>query len=235
MDPIMEIASRHNLIVIEDACQAIGAEYNGRRAGSLGDYDCFSFFPSKNLGAFGDGGIVTVNDAEKAERLKIFRNHGMYPKYYHKYIGGNFRLDALQAAVLAIKLRHLDQWSEARQRNADEYRELFAAAGLDAVIKLPALADYPVRHIYNQFCILIPDGERDRIKQQLTEAGIGCDIYYPVPLHLQECFSGMGLERGAFPVSEQVADEILALPIYPESTSEQRQYVVDTLKKLLDS
>ncbi len=233
MDAINAIAKRHQLIVIEDACQAIGAEYRHKPAGSLGDYGCFSFFPSKNLGAFGDGGMVTTASEEKVEKLKIFRNHGMFPKYYHKYIGGNFRLDALQAAVLSIKLRKLDSWSEARQNNAAEYREMFAGSKVADRVTLPAVAEYTTRHIYNQFCILIADGKRDMLRQGLNDAGIGCDIYYPVPLHLQECFNDMGLKVGDFPVSEKVANEILAIPIYPESTREQRQYVVDTIEKIL--
>jgi dTDP-4-amino-4,6-dideoxygalactose transaminase len=235
MDAINAIAEKHGLIVVEDACQAIGAEYKGKRAGSISDYGCFSFFPSKNLGAFGDGGVVTTKDAVKDEKLKIFRNHGMFPKYYHKYIGGNFRLDALQAAVLSIKLRNLDSWSEARQQNAAEYRELFANSDLDGQITLPVVADYTTSHIYNQFCVLIADGKRDELRQGLNDAGIGCDIYYPVPLHLQECFKDMGLKAGDFPISEKVAGEILAIPIYPESTSEQREYVVQTIEKNLCS
>ncbi|MCF6177448.1 MAG: DegT/DnrJ/EryC1/StrS family aminotransferase [Victivallaceae bacterium] len=235
MGAINVIAEKHGLIVVEDACQAIGAEYKGNRAGSISDYGCFSFFPSKNLGAFGDGGIVTTNSAGKCEKLKIFRNHGMFPKYYHKYIGGNFRLDALQAAVLSIKLRKLDSWSEARQHNAAEYRELFAKSAINGQVTLPVVADYTTRHIYNQFCILVADGKRDELRQGLNDAGIGCDIYYPVPLHLQECFSDMGLKVGDFPVSEKVADEILAIPIFPESTSEQREYVVKMIEKILCS
>jgi dTDP-4-amino-4,6-dideoxygalactose transaminase len=233
MGAINKIADKHGLIVIEDACQAIGAAYQGKPAGSMSDYGCFSFFPSKNLGAFGDGGIVTTNSAEKCEKLKIFRNHGMFPKYYHKYIGGNFRLDALQAAVLSIKLRNLDSWSTARQQNAAEYRELFAQSAIDDQVTLPVVADYTTRHIYNQFCILVADGKRDELRQGLNDAGIGCDIYYPVPLHLQECFSDMGLKVGDFPISEKIANEILAIPIFPESTTEQREYVVQTIEKLL--
>lgn len=233
MDPLMELARKYKLAVIEDACQAIGAEYKGRRAGSIGDYGCFSFFPSKNLGAFGDGGIVTCLDAEKAQMLSIYRNHGMEPKYYHKYIGGNFRIDALQAAVLLIKLKHLDAWHRARQNNAAEYRELFAKAGMEGRIVLPGVADYTSSHIYNQFSILVKDGKRDVLRNALVEAGIGCDIYYPVPLHMQECFRQLGYERGDFPVSERTALDILALPIYPESTFEQRRYVVETINKAL--
>ncbi len=234
MDPLMEMAKKHNLIIIEDACQAIGAEYKGKRVGSIGDYGCFSFFPSKNLGAFGDGGIVTTNDDEKIKMLQIFRNHGMEPRYYHKFIGGNFRLDAIQAAILSIKLRHLDVWSESRQCNAAEYRELFAASGLtEEQIVLPFIAPSTTRHIYNQFSILVKNGRRDQLKQALTSAGIGCDVYYPVPLHEQECFRDLGYKTGDMPFSEAASREILALPIFPESTFEQRQYVVETIKKTL--
>jgi len=231
MEPIVEIAGKRGLVVIEDAAQAIGAERNGRRAGSFGDYGCFSFFPSKNLGAFGDGGAVTTNSKEKAERLKIFRNHGANPKYYHKYIGGNFRLDALQAAVLSVKLKHLDSWSEARQRNAAEYKELFAETGLADKIVLPKEVEGTTRHIYNQFCVLVPKGERDSLRQALMDAGVGVEVYYPVPLHLQECFAYLGHGKGDFLVSEDAAERILALPIYPETTSEQRGHVVDTIRK----
>ena len=233
MEPIMAIAGAHGLIVIEDAAQAIGAEYKGRRAGSVGDYGCFSFFPSKNLGGFGDGGMVTANSAERIERLKIFRNHGMNPKYYHHFVGGHFRLDALQAAVLSIKLKHLDSWTEGRQKNAEEYRRIFAANGLDGKVVLPSEAPYTTRHIYNQFSILVKDGRRDAVKAALQAANVGCDIYYPVPLHMQECFAGLGYRKGDLPVSEAVADEILALPIYPESTAAMREYVVATIGNAL--
>lgn len=233
MDPIMEIARKHNLVVIEDACQAIGAEYKGRRAGSIGDYGCFSFFPSKNLGCFGDGGLVTCADPEKAKRLKIFRNHGQSGTYMHEYVGGNFRLDALQAAVLSIKLPHLDAWSKARQHNAAEYRELFAAAGLTEKITLPQEAAYPVRHIYNQFCILMPEGTRDELRAHLQSKGIGCAVYYPLSLHLQPCFRPLGGKEGDMPASEAASRRILALPIYPESTRAQREEVVGAIADFL--
>ncbi len=233
MEKIMNIARKHDLIVIEDGAQAIGSEYEGKRAGSMGDYGCFSFFPSKNLGAFGDGGIVTTNSKEKYELLKIFRNHGSEPKYYHKYIGGNFRLDALQAVVLSIKLKHLDDWSAARQCNAAEYRAIFAKSSIADKVQLPVKADHSTRHIYNQFCILVPGGTRDGLKQALIDAGIGVDVYYPVPLHRQECFESLGHKDGDFPVSEESCKRIIALPIFPESSKEQRQYVVDTIEKYL--
>ncbi|MDD5598688.1 MAG: DegT/DnrJ/EryC1/StrS family aminotransferase [Victivallaceae bacterium] len=233
MDAVRAIAAKHNLIVIEDACQAIGAEYNGRRAGSMGNYGCFSFFPSKNLGCFGDGGIVTTGDEEKIELLRIFRNHGQGSTYMHKYVGGNFRLDALQAAVLSIKLRELDSWSSARERNAAEYRRLFAESKLGSKVGMPVVADYASRHIYNQFCILVADGRRNELCDKLREAGVGCAVYYPLPLHLQECFSSLGYKEGDMPVSEKTSKEILALPIFPESTSEERRFVVETIEKIL--
>jgi len=233
MGPIMDLARKHKLLVIEDAAQAIGSEHDGKRAGSVGDYGCFSFFPSKNLGAFGDGGLVTTNTKERLDKLKYFRNHGANPKYYHKYIGGNFRLDALQAAVLSVKLPHLDAWSAARQANAAEYRELFAKAKLGDKIELPLKAPNATRHIYNQFCLLAKDGKRKHIMDALAAADIGCEIYYPVPLHLQECFADLGYKQGDMPVSERTAEEIFAIPIYPESTSAMRAHVVDTIAKAL--
>lgn len=225
LDPIMATAQKHNIIVIEDACQAIGSEYKGRRVGVIGDYGAFSFFPSKNLGCFGDGGIVTVKDPEKAKKLKIFRNHGQSGTYIHEYIGGNFRLDALQAAILSIKLRHLDDWSAARQRNAAEYEQLFAEAALPGITP-PAKATYATRHIYNQYSILVGGGKRDALREFLTGRGIGCNVYYPLSLHLQDCFRYLGGKAGDFPVSERVSSEILSLPIYPESTAAQRREVV---------
>ena len=233
MGKIIEIAEQHNLLVIEDAAQAIGSEYEGHRIGSIGDYGCFSFFPSKNLGAFGDGGVVTTDDPDKLEMLKIFRNHGANPKYYHKYIGGNFRLDALQAAILSIKLTHLDRWTTDRQKNAAEYREIFAASKIGDKVLMPMKAEYRTRHIYNQFSILVQDGKRDDVRKALQDAQVGCDIYYPVPLHLQECFTSLGYKKGDLPASDEVAEQILALPIYPESTTEQREYVVSTIEQTL--
>ncbi|MCX6030215.1 MAG: DegT/DnrJ/EryC1/StrS family aminotransferase [Chloroflexi bacterium] len=230
MDPIIAIAARHNLIVIEDAAQAIGAEYHGRRAGSIGHFGCFSFFPSKNLGGFGDGGMVTTNDPALAEKAKWLRNHGMNPKYYHKYIGGNFRLDALQAAVLRIKLKYLDSWTAGRQRNADRYRRLFAEAGLtQPATRNPQSVVPPFdagfgRHVYNQF--VIRTSRRDAVITQLKARQIGHEIYYPLPLHLQECFAGWGYRPGDFPHSEAAAAETLALPIYPELTEELQAAVV---------
>ena len=238
MDAVMEIARRHNLHVIEDAAQAIGSEFNGRRAGSIGHLGCFSFFPSKNLGGFGDGGMVVSNDSDLLDRLSLLRNHGYRPKYYNRVVGGNFRLDALQAAVLRVKLRHLDAWTEARQRNADRYRRLFSEAGLvaepghaqvsDDHITLPQDLAYG-RHIYNQFVIRSP--HRDALMRHLKDLGIGTEIYYPVPLHLQECFADLGYRPGDLPRSEQAADETLALPIYPELTPEMQESVVEATRR----
>ena len=227
MDRLMEIANRHHLPVIEDAAQAIGAEYKGRRAGSIGDLGCFSFFPSKNLGGFGDGGMVTAQDPSLADRVQLLRGHGMRPKYYHQFIGGNFRLDALQAAVLRVKLKYLDGWSESRQRNAATYRRLFAQAGLASVI-LPTEAP-DRRHIYNQFVIRVP--QRDKVIQALRDAQIGVEIYYPVPIHLQECFGYLGYREGDLPHSEQAARETLALPIYPELREEAQERVVQVIQQ----
>ena len=226
MKPILELAAKYNLIVIEDAAQAIGAEFEGRRAGSMGDYGCLSFFPSKNLGAFGDAGMVLTNDKSKAERLSYFRNHGMNPKYYHKYVGGNFRMDALQAAVLNIKLKYLDGWTAARQRNARLYDELFA--GVEDVVS-PKVMPWCTRHVRNQYILRIKNGKRDKVWDALKAANIGCDVYYPVPLHLQECFVEYGYQLGDFPQSESAARETLAVPIYPDLTEEQIRYVAETI------
>ncbi len=225
MDPLLDLAQKHRLVVIEDACQAIGAEDRGRRAGSLGDYGCFSFFPSKNLGGAGDGGLVTTRDDAKAARVARLRNHGMEPKYYHHELGGNFRLDALQAAVIAVKLPHLDTWTAQRQANARRYEDLFAAAGLaSAPVLLPVAPPPGDRHVYNQYVIRVP--RRDALRQHLQDRGIGCEVYYPVPLHLQPCFAPLGHKPGDFPASERAALETLALPIYPELTAAQAETVV---------
>jgi dTDP-4-amino-4,6-dideoxygalactose transaminase len=223
MDPILEVARKHQLAVIEDAAQAIGSEYRGRRAGAMGTVGCFSFFPSKNLGGFGDGGMITTNDQALAKRMKMLRNHGAEPKYYHKLVGGNFRLDALQAAVLRVKLKRLDAWSAGRQKNAARYREMFKAAGLDGKVTCPP--ELPGRrHIYNQFSVR--STRRDALKTALAARKVGNEIYYPVPLHVQECFAALGYRKGSMPESERAAAEALALPIYPELTAEQQQYVV---------
>ena len=229
MDAVMEIAGKHNLIVIEDAAQAIGAEYKGRRAGSIGQYGCFSFFPSKNLGAAGDGGLIVTNDAARAEKLAVLRGHGAKPKYYHRIIGGNFRLDAVQAAVVSAKLPHLDAWTAARQRNARRYNELFQAAGLGESVGLPVVtAD---RHIFNQYVIRV--SRRDELQAALKAQGIGTEVYYPVPMHLQDCFAYLGHSAGTFPESERAARETLAIPIHPELSEAQASYVVDCIRQFV--
>ncbi len=231
MDALLELAQEYRLAVIEDACQAIGAEYPSQhgvvRAGSMGDTGCFSFFPSKNLGGFGDGGMVTTNNSELAERIRQLRNHGMEPKYLHKRVGGNFRLDALQAAVLDVKLRYLDGWHAQRRENADWYIRRFEGTPVKTPVAVYGDANILNYHIYNQFVVRVPN--RDRVKQALVDANIGCDIYYPVPLHLQDCFAELGYGVGDFPVSETAAAETLALPIYPELTETIQEYVADTL------
>ncbi len=227
MDPLMDLAQRYHLRVIEDAAQAIGAaDAKGRRACSIGDIGCLSFFPTKNLGAFGDAGMCVVQDAAIAAKLAMVRVHGMEPKYYHQIIGGNFRLDELQAAVLLIKLKHLDAWTCARQENACFYFGAFEKADLQATITLP-YAPADTRHVYNQFVIRAP--QRDALKQFLTDCGVGSEIYYPVPLHRQACFANLGYNEGSFPYSDAAAAETLALPIFPELTRVQLQYVVDCI------
>jgi len=229
MNPLMQLAKQHDLRVIEDAAQAIGsADGEGRRACSIGDIGCLSFFPTKNLGAFGDAGMCVTNDEALAKRLAMIRVHGMEPKYYHQLVGGNFRIDELQAVVLNIKLKHLDDWTRRRQENACFYYGAFDRAGLKSVVTLPPALP-GVRHIYNQFIIRAP--RRDALKAHLTEAGVGSEIYYPVPLHLQECFADLGHHKGDFPESERAALETLALPIFPELSEVQLQYVVDTIAR----
>jgi dTDP-4-amino-4,6-dideoxygalactose transaminase len=230
MSALMDVANERGIPVIEDACQAIGALQHGREAGTIGTAGCFSFFPSKNLGAFGDAGLVVTNDDALAHELTLLRNHGAEPKYFHKRIGGNFRLDALQAAVLRVKLPHLDRWTEARRANARRYDELFADAGLTSKLGLPR--ELPgFHHIFNQYIIRVP--ERDRVRGYLTEQGIGTEIYYPVPFHLQECFAALGHRRGDFPHAEEAADSTLALPIYGELTVQQQQAVVSAIREAI--
>jgi dTDP-4-amino-4,6-dideoxygalactose transaminase len=259
MDPILEIARQRKLVVIEDAAQAIGAEYVSKipspsriyRAGSMGDYGCFSFFPSKNLGGIGDGGMVVTNDPERAEKLKALRVHGSKPKYYHRFVGGNFRLDAIQAAVLSVKLRYLDSWTAKRQENAARYDEALHSTGLveegSVTPPEPVWKDDFITyrsafnagrqshnshfHIYHQYVIATPS--RDNLKKYLMEKGIGTEIYYPVPLHLQECFRDLDYKEGSCPVSEEAARNSLALPVYPELTIEHQEYVVDSIREFL--
>jgi dTDP-4-amino-4,6-dideoxygalactose transaminase len=226
MDPIVDIAEKHGLAIIEDAAQAIGAKYKGRKVGGIGTIGCFSFFPSKNLGAFGDAGLCTTNDEALAHRLRLVRNHGAEPKYFHKFVGANFRLDALQAAVLRVKARHLAKWTEARRYNAGRYVAMFRSAGLDGRLGLPVEVAGRY-HIYNQFIVRVP--ERDRLRAHLDTRKIGVEIYYPVPFHQQECFASLGYRDGAFPEAEKAARETVALPIYGELTEAQQQYVVDVI------
>jgi dTDP-4-amino-4,6-dideoxygalactose transaminase len=239
MEAILAITRRHGLLVIEDAAQAIGAEEVGKRAGSLGDYGCLSFFPSKNLGGAGDGGMVVCQDEARAEKLRAARNHGGKVRYFHDFVGGNFRLDALQAAILRVKLRHLDGWTEARQRNAARYRALFGASGRvapsatelkDGQLVLPA--ERPGgRHVYNQFVVRVK--ARDALRQRLSERGIGHEVYYPRPFHLQRCFAYLGLAAGAFAEAERACAEVLALPIYAELSEDQQREVVDVVLEQL--
>jgi dTDP-4-amino-4,6-dideoxygalactose transaminase len=248
MDKIMAIADKHKIYVIEDAAQAIGTQYkDGRFAGTIGHIGCFSFFPSKNLGGFGDAGIVTTNDDKLADKLKMLRMHGMEPKYYHKIIGGNFRLDSLQAAVLRVKLPHLDSWSQKRRDNAKLYTKLFIEAGLsekegktkfdnknkvlipDAVFKSGEVKNY---HIYNQYIIRVES--RDQLWDFLKKKEIGCEVYYPVPFHRQECFAYLKNNDNDYPVSNFAAEHSLALPIYPELTNEQIKYVVDCIAEFIN-
>ena len=222
MDPIVDIARRHGLFVIEDAAQAISATYKGHKAGSMGDVGCFSFFPSKNLGAAGDGGMMVTNSPELHKKLVAMRSHGSDPKYYHSFIGGNFRLDAIQAAVLLVKLRYLDSWSEARRRNADAYNRLFAGSPIVTPWVHPDTIS-----IYNQYVIRVP--KRDELVSHLKSLQIGHEIYYPLPLHLQQCFSDLGYKKGDLPNSERAAEEVLALPIYPELEPAQLEFVGNTI------
>ncbi len=236
MDPILQVATRHGLAVVEDAAQAIGSEYrDGRRAGSMGAAGCLSFFPSKNLGGLGDGGMVVTNDQSLAERLRILRVQGAKPKYYHRVVGGNFRLDTLQAAVLNVKLGYLDRWTSLRQQHADLYERLFQDAGLveqgrvrlpKAVYKDAGVAHY---HIYNQFVIGVSN--REQLQAHLKNKGIGTEVYYPVPLHRQECLHALGYQEGDFPEAERACRELLALPVYPELNEDQQHYVVQAVRE----
>ncbi|MBI3411951.1 MAG: DegT/DnrJ/EryC1/StrS family aminotransferase [Planctomycetes bacterium] len=225
MSPILEIAEQHHLAVIEDAAQAIGAEYQGRRAGSLGAAGCFSFFPSKNLGGFGDGGAVVCNDAALAEKIRLLRGHGSQPKYIHKLVGGNFRLDTIHAAVLRVKLPLLDSWSSAREQAAVHYTRLFATSGLGNLTVVPKVTQS--RHIFNQYVIRCDD--RDGLREHLRRRGISTEIYYPLPMHLQACFANLGYKKDDFPESEKASLSTLALPMYPELSTAQRERVVHTI------
>ena len=227
MDPVMEIANKRDLVCIEDAAQSITSTYKGRKAGSIGTVGCFSFFPSKNLGGAGDGGMIVTNNEDVYNRLKIMRNHGSNPKYYHKFVGGNFRLDPIQAAVLLVKLPHLDDWSATRRRNATFYDERFGGTA----VQTPYISADCVS-TYNQYVIRVP--ERDSLVAYLREKNVGCEIYYPRPAHLQECFGNLGYKKGDFPESEKASREVLAIPIYPELTDQMKDYVVNNVLSYYD-
>lgn len=226
MDPIMEVAKRHNLKVVEDAAQAIGAEYKGKKAGTIGDFGCFSFFPSKNLGGAGDGGMIVTNDPETAEMIRILRVHGSKPKYYHSIVGYNSRLDTIQAAILGVKLKYLDDWSKRRRKHAEAYDSAFK--NLDMITPKEESFNY---HIYNQYTIAVK--KRNELRKHLKEKEIGHDSYYPVPLHLQECYGFLGYQKGDLPVSEDKADEVVSIPVYPELTREEQEYVISAIREFM--
>lgn len=230
MDAVGEIAARHNLLVIEDAAQAAGAEYRGRRAGALGAVGCFSFYPTKNLGAAGDAGMLTTDDDRLAERLRVLRVHGGETEYLHREVGINSRLDALQAAVLRIKLPHLDIWSNARRERADTYTQMFTEAGLGELVT-PPYVDPAALHVYHLYVVRVAAARRDALMAHLKARGIGTKVYYPVPLHLQECFGYLGHGEGDFPEAERASLETLALPVYPDLTAEQQEYVVAAIRE----
>ena len=233
MDPILEVSSKYGLPVIEDAAQSIGAQYKHRKAGSMAEFGVFSFFPSKNLGGAGDGGMVITRESALYDKLQLLRVHGARSKYYHKIVGGNFRLDSLQAAVLLVKLKYLDSWSEKRRKNAALYNRLFAQSGLieRGIIKTPveAYKDSGDRnhHIYNQYTLRTRS--RDKLQEYLKEQGVSTAIYYPLPLHLQECFKDLGYLKGDFPEAEKASGSVISLPVYPELTDEQQEYIVEKI------
>jgi dTDP-4-amino-4,6-dideoxygalactose transaminase len=232
MGPLRDIANRHGLPLVEDSAQAIGAEYRGVRTGTLGAMACFSFYPSKNLGAFGDAGLVVTDDAALAAKLTCLRNHGMEPRYHHKIMGWNARLDALQAALLRVKLPHLDRWTAQRQEAAARYDALLAESALDKALERPAVRPER-RHVFNQYVVRVKGGARDQVVQHLRSEKIGCEIYYPIPLHLQECLHDLGHREGDFPISEKACREVLALPLFPEITLDQQRRAVQAVKTAL--
>jgi dTDP-4-amino-4,6-dideoxygalactose transaminase len=234
MNPLIELSRERGIPIVEDAAQAIGAEDRGRRAGSMGTIGCFSFYPSKNLGGAGDGGMLVTNDLDHARKLHMLRVHGEETKYHHKIVGLNSRLDALQAAVLRVKLPHLDDWTGARQRKAQQYESMFLDAGLSEEIGIPFVRP-DARHIFHQFVVRVSGGRRDALQKHLREHGVGTDVYYPVPLHLQACFAYLGYKEGDFPIAELAAKETLALPVYPELTDQQQDYVVGMIAEFFRS
>lgn len=225
MKALRALAAEHNLFIIEDACQAIGATAGGTQVGAIGEYGGFSFYPTKNLGGFGDGGIITTNDDEKAEVLRRLRNHGQHPRYYHHLVGCNSRLDSMQAAVLGVKLPHVTTWAEARREHAMRYTDQLQSRGADNLLTLPTVAD-GVSSVWNQYTVRVADGQRDALQQALSAVGIGSAIYYPVPLHLQACFAALGSSEGDLPHTERAAAEVLSLPMFPEMTIEEQDRVV---------
>jgi dTDP-4-amino-4,6-dideoxygalactose transaminase len=229
MDEIAQVVTAaRGIPIIEDACQAIGAEYRGRRAGSMGTTGAFSFYPTKNLGGFGDGGLITTSDADLAAKLRVLRDHGQQPRYHHHFVGLNSRLDALQAAVLSVKLPKLEEWSAARGRHAARYTAEFTERGLDEVIVAPTASE-DSHHVWNQYTVRVAGGRRDALQKYLAERKIGSAIYYPVPLHLQKCFAALGYEEGSLPVTEQACREVLSLPVYPELTEPEQETVVEAI------
>jgi dTDP-4-amino-4,6-dideoxygalactose transaminase len=232
MTPIMEIARRHGLVVIEDMAQAIDARYGVHAAGAMGDIGCISFYPTKNLGGFGDGGMMTARDARLADRLRLLAGHGMRPRYYHREVGINSRLDSIQAAILRVKLRHLESWTTARRLNAERYAKLFRAARLDLDIQLPS--EFPKRHhVWNQYTVRVKAERRDSVRDYLTKNNVGAEIYYPVPLHVQDCFRSLGYRQGDLPHTERAAAEVLSLPIFPELTEAEQATVVGRLAEAM--
>ncbi len=234
MDLIGEIAAQHGIAVIEDAAQSIGARYFDRPAGSWGEVGCLSFYPTKNLGGFGDGGMLVTSRDDLADRLRLLACHGMRPRYYHSAVGINSRLDTIQAAVLEVKMRHLDRVTAARKANAERYGQLFAESRLDEYVRLPNVSPHS-DHVWNQYTIRVPDGRRDALRAWLHEHGVGSEIYYPVPLHLQECFRSLGYRPGSLPETEAAAAEVLSLPIFPELTAEEQAYVVQQIRGFYQS
>ena len=233
MQPLLELAGKHNIPVIEDTAQAIGAEDRGRRAGSMGTIGCLSFYPSKNLGAAGDGGMLVTNDEDHARRLRMLRVHGEEQKYHHELVGINSRLDEIQAAVLRAKLPHLDDWTQARRQQVKQYELMFTSAGLNEHIEMPRVRD-DGKHVFHLFVIRVQAGIRDALRNHLNANGVGNGVYYPVPLHLQECFRYLGFKAEDFPLAEAAAAETLALPAYPEMTAEQQNYVVSTIASFFE-
>jgi len=232
MTAIMELAGRYNLKIVEDCAQSIGATHQGQGSGSFGDVGCFSFYPTKNLGGMGDGGMLTTNDQETADRLRLFANHGMKPRYFHQVIGVNSRLDAIQAAILNVKMKHLESYAARRQQNAANYQRLFKQHGISEMVSAPSSTEGN-DHVWNQFTIRITGGQRDAVRSQLAEKNVGSEIYYPIPLHQQACFKYLGYSERSLPVTEQAAAEVLALPIFPELTLAEQEYTVESLAEIL--